>query len=78
MQVGLNFNEYEKNIIYDGEIENQKSYPEYDFEKPIEFDAYMVPDVESNLRLLETTNEMCIPNNVQVRLLTTASDVIHS
>ena len=49
-----------------------------DFEKPIEFDAYMVPDVESNLRLLETTNEMCIPNNVQVRLLTTASDVIHS
>ena len=36
LQVGLNFNEYEKNIIYDGEIENQKSYPEYDFEKPID------------------------------------------
>lgn len=49
-----------------------------DFEKTIEFDAYMIPDAESKLRVLEVTNEIFIPNKVQVRLLTTASDVIHS
>jgi len=49
-----------------------------DFDKTIAFDAYMVPDTESKLRLLDVTNEIFIPNKVQVRLLTTASDVLHS
>ena len=49
-----------------------------DFDKTIAFDAYMIPDTESKLRLLEVTNEIVIPTQVQIRLLTTASDVLHS
>ncbi|MGE3967936.1 MAG: cytochrome c oxidase subunit II [Dongiaceae bacterium] len=45
------------------------------------FDALLVPDEElkpGQLRLLETDNRVVIPVNTKIRLLITASDVIHS
>lgn len=44
----------------------------------IVFDAFMVPDQESNLRLLETTLDTILPIDVEIRVLITSSDVIHS
>lgn len=45
---------------------------------PKKFDSYLVPDSDSRLRLLDVTEEMYVPAKIQVRLLTTASDVLHS
>jgi cytochrome c oxidase subunit 2 len=45
------------------------------------FDAYMIADQdlqEGQLRLLETDNRVVLPVDTDVRLLTTATDVIHS
>lgn len=45
------------------------------------FDALLIPDEElkpGQLRLLETDNRVVIPVNTKIRLLITASDVIHS
>jgi cytochrome c oxidase subunit 2 len=47
------------------------------------FDALMIPDAEidpakGQLRLLETDNRLVIPVNTKIRLLITATDVIHS
>jgi cytochrome c oxidase subunit 2 len=47
------------------------------------FDALMIPDEEidpakGQLRLLETDNRLVIPVNTKIRLLITATDVIHS
>lgn len=45
------------------------------------FDAYMITDDElqpGQLRLLETDNRVVVPAGANVRLQTTASDVIHS
>jgi len=45
------------------------------------FDALLVPDEElkpGQLRLLETDNRLVIPVNTKIRLLITATDVIHS
>nr|VFU78850.1 cytochrome c oxydase subunit 2 [Proasellus solanasi] len=56
------------------------SYEYSDFSST-EFDSYMIPTHELNsgdFRLLEVDNRVCLPQSFQVRLLVTASDVIHS
>nr|AAK30366.1 cytochrome c oxidase subunit II [Polytomella sp. Pringsheim 198.80]AAK32116.1 cytochrome c oxidase subunit II [Polytomella sp. Pringsheim 198.80] len=43
------------------------------------FDSYMVTDVQpGQLRMLEVDERLVLPTNTLVRLLVTASDVIHS
>ena len=47
----------------------------------IEFDSYMVPDSDLELgqfRLLEVDNKMVVPVDCHVRVIVTASDVLHS
>nr|YP_011004691.1 cytochrome c oxidase subunit II [Perinereis wilsoni]WPT28331.1 cytochrome c oxidase subunit II [Perinereis wilsoni] len=47
----------------------------------IEFDSYMVntPDLEEGqFRLLEVDNRIVLPMNIEVRMLVSAADVIHS
>nr|YP_009424530.1 cytochrome c oxidase subunit II [Chlorotocus crassicornis]ASU92676.1 cytochrome c oxidase subunit II [Chlorotocus crassicornis] len=56
------------------------SYEYSDFLQ-VEFDAYMVPSNElsdSGFRLLDVDNRTVLPMNTQVRVLVSASDVIHS
>nr|AAF98020.1 cytochrome c oxidase II [Hemileuca electra] len=56
------------------------SYEYSDF-KNIEFDSYMIPSNEltsKNFRLLDVDNRIILPMNNQIRILITASDVIHS
>nr|UGK73245.1 cytochrome c oxidase subunit II [Atkinsoniella heiyuana] len=56
------------------------SYEYSDFKK-IEFDSYMKPtnDLISNeFRLLDTDNRIILPYNLNMRILVTSSDVIHS
>lgn len=47
----------------------------------IHFDAYMVPEGDlkiGDLRLLEVTREIILPQNTHVRILLTSNDVLHS
>nr|YP_010939908.1 cytochrome c oxidase subunit II [Aularches miliaris]WLG65245.1 cytochrome c oxidase subunit II [Aularches miliaris] len=56
------------------------SYEYSDFMN-LEFDSYMMPetDLEKNgFRLLDVDNRIIIPMNSEVRMLTSASDVLHS
>nr|ABY55936.1 cytochrome oxidase subunit II [Pterostichus atratus] len=56
------------------------SYEYSDFKK-IEFDSYMIPTNElqnNNFRLLDIDNRIILPFNTQIRVLVTATDVIHS
>nr|YP_007025088.1 cytochrome c oxidase subunit II [Nabis apicalis]AEI53331.1 cytochrome c oxidase subunit II [Nabis apicalis] len=56
------------------------SYEYSDFKK-IEFDSYMKPYSLMNMeefRLLDVDSRMVMPINSQIRILTTATDVIHS
>uniref|UniRef100_A0AB38ZDL1 Cytochrome c oxidase subunit 2 n=1 Tax=Halobates japonicus TaxID=1868691 RepID=A0AB38ZDL1_9HEMI len=56
------------------------SYEYSDF-KNIEFESYMKPssEIEMNeFRLLETDNRIILPMNNQVRIIVTATDVLHS
>nr|YP_011010539.1 cytochrome c oxidase subunit 2 [Xenobates singaporensis]WPW47180.1 cytochrome c oxidase subunit 2 [Xenobates singaporensis] len=56
------------------------SYEYSDF-KNIEFDSYMKPtnEIKNNeFRLLETDNHIVLPMNNQIRILVTATDVLHS
>nr|QIV24538.1 cytochrome c oxidase subunit II [Olethrius laevipennis] len=56
------------------------SYEYSDF-KNIEFDSYMVPINEMksfNFRLLDVDNRVAVPYELQVRMVITAADVIHS
>nr|QLY89904.1 cytochrome c oxidase subunit II [Ironoquia dubia] len=56
------------------------SYEYSDFKK-IKFDSFMVPLNEmsiSNFRLIETDNRVIIPLKTKIRILITATDVIHS
>lgn len=56
------------------------SYEYSDF-KNIEFDSYIIPQNESaeeTFRLLDVDNRLILPINNQIRILTTATDVIHS
>nr|QEL51233.1 cytochrome c oxidase subunit 2 [Pterostichus oblongopunctatus] len=56
------------------------SYEYSDFKK-LEFDSYMIPTNELNnngFRLLDVDNRIILPFNTQIRVLITATDVIHS
>nr|YP_010945997.1 cytochrome c oxidase subunit II [Cirrochroa tyche]WGN99205.1 cytochrome c oxidase subunit 2 [Cirrochroa tyche] len=55
------------------------SYEYSDFNN-IEFDSYMIQsdDNISNFRLLDVDNRIVLPMNNQIRILVTATDVIHS
>nr|YP_002265603.1 cytochrome c oxidase subunit II [Trachypachus holmbergi]ACF35136.1 cytochrome c oxidase subunit II [Trachypachus holmbergi] len=56
------------------------SYEYSDFKK-LEFDSYMIPtnELEMNgFRLLDVDNHVVLPFNSQIRVLVTATDVIHS
>nr|WHN78891.1 cytochrome c oxidase subunit 2 [Scopelodes kwangtungensis] len=56
------------------------SYEYSDFNN-IQFDSYMTPSNEmknNNFRLLDVDNRIILPMNNQIRILVTASDVIHS
>nr|AIQ80203.1 cytochrome c oxidase subunit II [Dendrolimus punctatus]UKG18990.1 cytochrome c oxidase subunit II [Dendrolimus punctatus]UKG19016.1 cytochrome c oxidase subunit II [Dendrolimus punctatus] len=47
----------------------------------VEFDSYMIPSNELNLngfRLLDVDNRIVLPLNNQIRIMVTATDVIHS
>nr|YP_009349911.1 cytochrome c oxidase subunit II [Holochlora fruhstorferi]AQM40084.1 cytochrome c oxidase subunit 2 [Holochlora fruhstorferi] len=57
------------------------SYEYSDLTTPYEFDTYMIPLNEMNnnsFRLLDVDNRTVLPMLVQVRLLITAADVLHS
>nr|YP_009352113.1 cytochrome c oxidase subunit II [Euschemon rafflesia]AQX44275.1 cytochrome c oxidase subunit II [Euschemon rafflesia] len=54
------------------------SYEYSDFSN-IEFDSYMIQDSKkNNFRLLDVDNRITLPMNNQIRILVTATDVIHS
>nr|YP_010958778.1 cytochrome c oxidase subunit 2 [Circobotys aurealis]WNB40526.1 cytochrome c oxidase subunit 2 [Circobotys aurealis] len=56
------------------------SYEYSDFNN-IEFDSYMMPLSEmnkNNFRLLDVDNRITLPMNNQIRIMVTATDVIHS
>nr|QWL17536.1 cytochrome c oxidase subunit II [Periacma orthiodes] len=56
------------------------SYEYSDFHN-IEFDSYMIPSNElspHNFRLLDVDNRIILPMNNQIRIMVTATDVIHS
>lgn len=54
------------------------SYEYSDF-SGVEFDSYMLPyTLEGQHRLLDTDNSLVLPTNISVRVVTTATDVIHS
>nr|YP_006460284.1 cytochrome c oxidase subunit II [Ochlodes venata]ADI75319.1 cytochrome c oxidase subunit II [Ochlodes venata] len=55
------------------------SYEYSDFSN-VEFDSYMIQssDKINNFRLLDVDNRIVIPMNNQIRILVTATDVIHS
>nr|YP_010968408.1 cytochrome c oxidase subunit II [Capila neolineata]WNO18753.1 cytochrome c oxidase subunit II [Capila neolineata] len=55
------------------------SYEYSDFSN-IEFDSYMIQnnDQKNNFRLLDVDNRIILPMNNQIRILITATDVIHS
>nr|AFQ62139.1 cytochrome c oxidase subunit II [Promecognathus crassus] len=56
------------------------SYEYSDF-KNLEFDSYMMPTNElmnNSFRLLDVDNRIVLPINSQIRIMVTASDVIHS
>nr|YP_005088736.1 cytochrome c oxidase subunit II [Ctenoptilum vasava]AEB71603.1 cytochrome c oxidase subunit II [Ctenoptilum vasava] len=45
----------------------------------VEFDSYMIqPEQKNNFRLLDVDNRIILPMNNQIRILVTATDVIHS
>nr|YP_010327053.1 cytochrome c oxidase subunit II [Earias clorana]UNP54327.1 cytochrome c oxidase subunit 2 [Earias clorana] len=56
------------------------SYEYSDFNN-IEFDSYMIPSNEMSInsfRLLDVDNRIILPMNNQIRIMVTATDVIHS
>lgn len=67
------YSDYNKEITWKPEIFQNK--------ETIVFDSYMINEndlIKGQLRLLEVDNDMYLPVNTTVRLLITASDVIHS
>nr|QOV03257.1 cytochrome c oxidase subunit II [Orfelia nemoralis] len=54
---------------------------EYSDFNNIEFDSYMIQPMDmniNNIRLLDVDNRTVIPMNMQIRILITANDVLHS
>jgi cytochrome c oxidase subunit 2 len=65
---------YEYSDNYDG------IFPGYDW-KSIDFDSYMLPTSElvtGRLRLLEVDNRVTLPTQTHIRVLVSATDVLHS
>nr|YP_010403024.1 cytochrome c oxidase subunit II [Sirsoe methanicola]UQV94832.1 cytochrome c oxidase subunit II [Sirsoe methanicola] len=57
------------------------SYEYSDFQHEVQFDSYMTPTEDllpGQFRLLEVDNRVVLPVNLEIRILTTAADVIHS
>nr|UBU97896.1 cytochrome c oxidase subunit 2 [Myrmecophilus sp.] len=56
------------------------SYEYMDMGSTLEFDSYMTPYMKSSniFRLLDVDNRTILPMNIQIRMLVTATDVIHS
>nr|YP_010015581.1 cytochrome c oxidase subunit II [Svistella anhuiensis]QFG38959.1 cytochrome c oxidase subunit 2 [Svistella anhuiensis] len=56
------------------------SYEYMDFKKMIEFDSYMISDLNplNSFRLLDVDNRTILPMNIQIRSLISSSDVIHA
>jgi cytochrome c oxidase subunit 2 len=42
------------------------------------FDSYMLAGEEAQLRLLDVDNYLVLPINTHIRLIVTASDVLHA
>jgi len=56
-------------------------FSDYIREKEVVFDSYMLPlsDLkEGDLRLLEVDNALCLPTNTHIRVIVTATDVLHA
>lgn len=52
-----------------------------DREAAIDFDAYLIPESDLELgqfRLLDVDNRITVPVNCHIRIIVTASDVLHS
>ena len=56
-------------------------YEYSDFKNEVQFDSYITPTDDltpGQFRLLEVDNRVVLPINMEIRILTTAADVIHS
>jgi cytochrome c oxidase subunit 2 len=56
-------------------------YEYSDTEETLTFESYMIPEADlekGQFRLLEVDNRLILPTNVHIRILITASDVLHS
>lgn len=56
-------------------------YEYSDFQNEVQFDSYITPTDDltpGQFRLLEVDNRVVLPINMEIRILTTAADVIHS
>ena len=56
-------------------------YEYSDFQHEVQFDSYITPTEDllpGQFRLLEVDNRVVLPVNLEIRILTTAADVIHS
>lgn len=56
-------------------------YSDYNNVKTVNFDSYMIPEEDlelGQLRLLEVDNHIVMPVNTNVRVIVSASDVLHS
>lgn len=57
------------------------SYEYSDYHHEVQFDSYITPTEDllpGQFRLLEVDNRVVLPVNLEIRILTTAADVIHS
>jgi cytochrome c oxidase subunit II len=63
-------------------VTGRQWYWQYEYpEEKIAFDSYIIPDNQlkpGQLRLLDTDNQLVLPVDTDIRILTTAGDVIHS
>lgn len=54
-------------------------YWSYEYENIDEFDSFIIKDYNNyNFRLLDVDNVLILPNNLEIRILVTSNDVIHS
>jgi cytochrome c oxidase subunit 2 len=57
------------------------SYEYSDYDKPINFDSYMITEDDlkiGDLRLLEVDHRVVLPINTHIRVIVTSADVLHS
>jgi cytochrome c oxidase subunit 2 len=68
-------------ILNDKKLLKNKNLNAYKFETNFIFDSYMIPDedlAKGQLRLLEVDNKLFLPTGINIRVLITSSDVLHS